>query len=119
MSEKEKRNKEAMSNLLSGLTSFGTGDSETQADRDNTATTGKQVTKGKRGRPPRSEKYKPVSLVVNDEHYEKMRVIADRTGSSIKEVYEKADGAFIEKYEKKFGIIKIHRKQNLDTMFED
>ena len=77
--------------------------------------------KPRRGRPKRSEKYSTVTVTQNMELYEKMRIIAQRAGLTIKDVNEKFQRNGVKAYEKKYGVIRIPQsgKVDLDSVFDE
>lgn len=84
-------------------------------------TTGeKPKSTSRRGRPKRSEKYDTVTVTQNMELYEKMRIIAQRSGLKIKDVNEKFQRNGVQAYERKYGVIRIPQsgKVDLDSVFE-
>ena len=124
MSEREKKHKDAMASLISGLTRSDTApmEAETTVETEEEQPVRKDVKpKGRRGRPPRSEKYQTAYIVVRKDLYEKIKVIADKTGSNIKDVVEKSFEKSVGTYEKKFGTIRIPHasKIDIDTMFDE
>lgn len=121
MSEKEKKKKTAMDNLLSGLTSIGK-DSPSRATEEDIPTPPEPEQpkgKGRRGRPPRSEEWETAYIVVNKEHYGKIKEIANMSGKNIKDIVENAFADYIKKFERKFGTVRIRRKIDLDAIDEE
>ena len=55
------------------------------------------------------------------ELYEKMRIIAQRAGLTIKDVNEKFQRNGVKAYEKKYGVIRIPQsgKVDLDSVFDE
>lgn len=123
MSDKQKK-KEAMDNLLNGLTMPGQSvaqEEQTQEPAAAISPAAQVRAKGKRGRPPRSSQEETAYLVVNKEKYAKIRAIAAKSGTTIKEVNDIAWGHFIETYEKKHGVVRVQRtsKQDLTKIFDE
>ncbi len=126
MSEKEKKNKEAMSKLFSGLTKGGSvpeeesvTESAVAAQEEPSSAPEKVKPKGRRGRPPRSEEWETAYAVVNKERYGKIKEIAQMSGKNIKDIIDNAFADYIKKFENKYGIVRIRRKIDLDAMSEE
>lgn len=120
MSDKQKK-KEAMDNLLNGLTMPGQSVAQEEQTQEPAAVTSpaEQVrAKGKRGRPPRSEKYRTKYHVVNVMEDDIMCGYADMFGLQIKEILEKYMKWGNERMKEKYGPAKIPRKKriNLDEL---
>lgn len=104
MSDKQKK-KEAMNNLLSGLTMPGQSAAAEEQSQASVA-----PAKGRRGRPPRGDQWETAYLVVNKERYGKIRVIAEQSGRPIKDIADSAFADYIRKVEKINGVIRIPKK---------
>ncbi len=117
MSEKDLKKRKVMDNLVSGLIS-GDADRPQQPSEDS-GSPEKPKTKGRRGRPARGQEWEAAYIVVNREKYDKIRMVAGLSHKKIKDVIDIALGDFIKKYEKTYGVIRIHRKVDLDVLNDD
>lgn len=108
-------NKEAMDDLLSGLTRpVRPGEAPPGQEPDGgTSSLPAQKPKGRRGRPPRSGQWEKAFLVVNSERYAKIRAIAQLSGKNIKDIADRAFADYIRKVESEHGVIRIQRKLEL------
>lgn len=114
---KDDRKKNAMKNLLEGLTSQETAAVQEQSSVGKTQT---RAT-GRRGRPPRSSEEEVISMVVNKEQIAKIRVIASKHNTTIKEINSLSWENFIKKYEETYGVVRVPRSlsDDLSKVFED
>lgn len=112
MNQKQK-NKEAMDNLLNGLT-MPTGAAPSSGKEESQAPASvmppKDGSRLKRGRPPRGDQWDTAYIVVNKERYGKIRAISQQSGKPIKDIVDMAFSDYIRKVEKANGVIRIARK---------
>lgn len=113
MTQKDKK-KEAMSNLLNGLTKPSSVVQPEEQEEIPTEPSPTTQNKRRRGRPPRSSQYHPRNIVIRDDLYEKARIIAMRYGITIKDITEKFFLDKISAYENKQGVIKISKSSKID-----
>lgn len=112
MSDNE-RKKAAVNNLLNGLISSPEKSSSSVSEKSSAKS---ETKKGRRGRPPRGQEWGTFCHVVNMEQHEKIRAIAQMTGTSIKEVLYLALADYINKVERKVGVIRVRRKIDLASL---
>lgn len=118
MTQKDKK-KEAMAGLLGGLTK--PSQQPEQLPEVATVSEPPAKPKAKRGRPPRSSKYDTYTVVGNIDQFSKMKVIAQNSGITLKDVLEKFVGNSLAKYEKVNGVVRVPRsgKVDLDSIFDE